>query len=176
MTEVATGQAFKGGFTFGFMVCGGALFAALLFCTALLVGVSQSNANFALSSADEYFPPVTVMDEAVQLAEQHYQAFPYDYQSSTRALNGQLSLEVTWVGGTPLDTFVMDRTNFLRFQAGSDFSYLAAVSQQSLQGQFVSPWFQPKEDGTFYVVVRPTNVRDGNWSEAAARVVLKARV
>ena len=59
-----------------------------------------------------------MLDEAVQLSEQHYSSFTYDYRPAARQLGAQLSLEVTNVGGTPMDVFVMDRTNFLRFQAG----------------------------------------------------------
>lgn len=141
-------------------------FGAAALAGALLFSMNLKQAEARLQA----LPPITVMDQAVTLAEQQYQAFTY--QPPTPA---DLTLEVTNVGGTPMDVFVMDRTNFLRFQAGSDFSYLAAPSRRSVQGEFLSPMFQPVDDGPLYVMVRPTDVRDGQWSSSAARVVLKAR-
>ena len=116
-----------------------------------------------------------VLDEAVSLEEQSYQAFTYDFGSHLRASGVELSLEVTNVGGTPMDVFVMERTDYLRMEARSDYSYMGGVSQRNVYGTFSSQWFQPNEDGLIYIVLMPTNVKDGSWTKSSARLVLKAR-
>ena len=158
----------------GFLSFGGAL---LVGAAVLMSPIGQSFlvATPEQTVASNPLPPVTVLDQAVQLPEQQYQAFTYDFPPSARMSGVQLSLELTHVGGTPMDMLVMDRTNVLRMQAGSEFSYHSELSRQSVQGQFVSRWFQPAEDGPIYIVLKPTNINDGNWTQSAARIVLKAR-
>jgi hypothetical protein len=162
------------------LVAGIGIGAGVLLGAAGVIAVAVSMTPTApqtaqASAAQRSYSEVIVLDEAVTLDEQSYQAFSYDFSPHLRASGVELSLEVTNVGGTPMDVFVMGRTDYLRLEARSDYSYLGGVSQRSVYGTFSSQWFQPPEDGLFYVVMMPTNVRDGSWTKSSARLVLKGR-
>lgn len=159
-------------FKVGVGIAGG---AALAFIGIAIAGpIFMSAAPSAIGPVAQR-SPVNVLDEAVTLSEQQYQAFTYDFSPGQRSLGMRLSVEVTNVGGTPMDTYVMDRTNYLRLEAGSNYSYLGGVSQQGIAGSFQSEWFQPAEDGLLYIVLRPVDVQDGSWTDSSARVVLRLR-
>jgi hypothetical protein len=112
------------------------------------------------------------IDERVELLEQEWKSFYYEYDPSIE----ELAVEIAHISGTPMDFYVVDKDNYSRFENGWDFQYFSALSSRSISHSFISPWVRLDTSGFVYFILRPEDVEDGRWSSSVVQVKIKSKL
>jgi len=111
------------------------------------------------------------INETVSLSEQQWKTYYYEYDRDAE----EVAVEVVHISGTPMSVYVLDKENFTQFENGNSFRYYSALSSEGIRNRYSSGFHRLGYTGLLYVVVRPDDVQDGDWTESRVRVKVTSK-